>query len=100
MGTKKEETPRNGAPQRSKLESSASSGFALGQEPVVGADPEIAKYEVAPGPEPEKRPTPSAPPAFDDLGELPGTYDENTLFCTARDPRWLFCYWDFDWTKI
>jgi len=100
MGTKKEEKPRNGAPPRSKSESSATPGFALGQEPVVGTDPEIAKYEVALGPEPETRPTPSVLPAFEDLGELPVTYDENTLFCTARDPRWLFCYWDFDWTKI
>jgi len=38
-------------------------------------------------------------PAFEDLGELPASYFEDTLFLVARDPRWLFSYWDFNWAK-
>jgi len=69
-------------------------GFTLAQDPVImGLEPEVAKYEVAP--EPPVRPAAS----FEDLGELPASYQEDTLFLTARDPRWLFTYWDFDWTK-
>ena len=61
----------------------------------MGSEPEVAKYEVAPPSEPAPE-----SPAFEDLGELPSSYREDTLFCTARDPRWLFCYWDYDWTSI
>lgn len=53
--------------------------FQVSQEPVSGPRP--------------------ATPAYEDLGQLPTTYHEETLFLTARDPRWLFCYWDFDWSR-
>src|SRR4030095_1843765 len=43
---------------------------------------------------------PPTQPAYEDLGELPSTYHQDTLFLTARDPRWLFCFWDFDWTRV
>jgi hypothetical protein len=102
MGNKKEDKSAASAPERSKANSSSSSnGFTLGQEPIVGIEPEVAKYEVAPEPPiaPEAAPSPSTP-EYEDLGELPSTYHADTLFCTARDPRWLFCYWDFDWTKV
>jgi hypothetical protein len=72
-------------------------GFTLRQDPVVGLESEVAKYEVAP--EPVVLPAP-ARPAYEDLGELPASYHLDTLFLTARDPRWLFCYWDFDWTRV
>jgi hypothetical protein len=43
---------------------------------------------------------PSAPkpgaPTFEDLGDLPSGY--GAMFLIARDPHWLFCYWDFDYT--
>ena len=39
-------------------------------------------------------------PAYEDLGALPDSYGEDVLFLVARDPRWLFCYWDFDWTPL
>ncbi len=48
--------------------------------------------------QPEPAPAATAP-AFEDLGELPASYYEDTLFLVARDPRWLFSYWDFDWAK-
>ena len=72
-------------------------GFTLKQDPVIGLEPEVAKYEIAP--EPVVLPPPTQP-AYEDLGELPSTYHQDTLFLTARDPRWLFCYWDFDWTRV
>jgi hypothetical protein len=100
MGNKKEDKTALSAPERSKTESNPSNGFTLGQEPVVGGlEPEIAKYEVAP--ESPRLPQGTlAAPAYEDLGELPSSYHEDSLFCTARDPRWLFCYWDYDWTKV
>jgi len=36
----------------------------------------------------------------ENFGPLPATYHHDTLFLTARDPRWLFSYWDFDWDRI
>ena len=72
-------------------------GFTLKQDPVVGLESEIAKYEVAPEPVVVPEPT---KPAFEDLGELPASYSVDTLFLTARDPHWLFSYWDFDWTRV
>ncbi len=30
---------------------------------------------------------------------MPESYDEEMIFLVARDPRWLFAYWDFNWTK-
>jgi hypothetical protein len=72
-------------------------GFTLKQDPVVGLESEVAKYEVAP--EPSILPAPTRP-AYEDLGELPSSYNLDTLFLTARDPHWLFCYWDFDWTRV
>jgi hypothetical protein len=71
-------------------------GFTLMPEPIVGLEPEVAKYEVAP----ESVSAPAASSSFEDLGELPVTYLEDRLFLTARDPRWLFAYWDFDWAKV
>src|SRR5688572_8995436 len=101
MGTKTEETSASSAPERSHPGSSTSSGLTLGQEPVVvGAESEAAKYELAPPAEVERVEIPAVQPAYEDLGDLPASYNEDTLFCTARDPRWLFCYWDYDWTKV
>lgn len=37
-------------------------------------------------------------PAFEDLGQLPSSYGSQSLFLVARDPHWLFCYWDIDWS--
>lgn len=60
---------------------------------------EAHKFEIgttAPAPVVEGA---KAAPAFEDLGELPTSYFQDTLFLVARDPRWLFSYWDFDWGK-
>ncbi len=37
--------------------------------------------------------------AFDDLGELPRGYGEDTIFLIAQEPHWLFTYWDIDIAK-
>ena len=71
-------------------------GFHISQEPVTGDGPEgdPHKYDIAAEPAP-----PSPPPAYEDLGELPTSYQEDRLFLAARDPRWLYSYWDFDWSR-
>lgn len=80
--------------------------FSLSTTPVDG-EPEpmpldVHKFEIAPDPAPEPETPFELPeiPSFEDLGTLPATYLEDTLFLVARDPRWLFAYWDFDWTKF
>ncbi len=41
-----------------------------------------------------------SPAYHENFGALPATYHEDTLFLTARDPRWLFSYWDFNWSRV
>jgi hypothetical protein len=36
----------------------------------------------------------------ENFGALPVTYHRDTLFLTARDPRWLFTYWDIDSDRV
>jgi hypothetical protein len=36
----------------------------------------------------------------ENFGTLPSTYHRDTLFLTARDPRWLFTYWDIDSERV
>ena len=72
------------------------SGFHISKEPVVHGKPaeDVHKYEATIG-EPTQ---PSfEPPLYEDLGTLPATYGSRSLFLIARDPRWLFSYWDIDW---
>ena len=52
---------------------------------------DVHKYEVTQGPAPV--------PAFEDLGKLPESYGEEILYLIARDPHWLFAYWETDWSK-
>ncbi|MDZ4743852.1 MAG: DUF4912 domain-containing protein [Verrucomicrobiota bacterium] len=45
--------------------------------------------------------TPSTPRIdFEDLGELPEAYGTKKLFISARDPYWLFAYWDLSWQQF
>ena len=39
-------------------------------------------------------------PQHEHFGPLPESYHHDTLFLVARDPRWLFSYWDFDWSRV
>jgi hypothetical protein len=37
-------------------------------------------------------------PEAEQLGELPSGYGD--MFVVARDPHWLYTYWDFDYSKL
>ena len=54
------------------------------------------KFEITQGEAP--LPQATEQPAFEQLGELPQSYGTTTLFLIARDPHWLFSYWDLDWS--
>ncbi len=69
--------------------------FQIAPEPLINGEEETEthKFEIGGATE-----SPSvAVPAFEDLGELPVSYFQDTLFLVARDTRWLFSYWDFNW---
>src|SRR5260221_3767169 len=53
------------------------------------------KFDVTPKPPPPKQ-------IFRDeyLGELPDAYGTGRLFLTARDPHWLYAYWDLTWQQM
>ncbi len=70
--------------------------FQVTQKPVTAGEVDAHKYDIAS--EPRANP-PANAPDFEDLGALPASYEVDTLFLIARDPRWLFSYWDFDWAK-
>ena len=61
--------------------------FEISQEPVT------PEGETAPGS------LSDAPaPAYEHLGELPATYNTQSVYLVAYDPKQLFAYWDVDWT--
>ncbi len=72
--------------------------FHLSKQPVVHGRPDenVHKYEVTLEEAPSGE---TAPPAYEDLGPLPASYGSKSLFLVARDPHWLFCYWDIDWAE-
>jgi hypothetical protein len=75
---------------------SPKTGFQLSAAPVVAEEEEVQvahKYDATLVEHP--LPT-SGQPAYEDLGQLPSSYQEETLYIVARDPRWLFAYWDFN----
>ena len=37
---------------------------------------------------------------FDNLGELPRSYESESIYLIARDSKTLFTYWDIDWTIV
>ncbi len=45
-------------------------------------------------------PTPPAQPAPTVTSELPDAYGTQQLFLTARDPHWLFAYWDLTQAQL
>ena len=64
-------------------------GFRVGSEPDETGE-HRSRFE-AKGPAVENR-------EFDNLGELPSGYGQ--MFIVARDPHWLFTYWDFDYAAF
>ncbi len=53
------------------------------------------KFDVTPVPPPPRQ-------VFQEehLGELPDAYGTGHLFLTARDPHWLYAYWDLNWQQM
>lgn len=83
----------------------------VSQEPTLGQRPAVLPPQEASAPKAESLGTSSSHAAItqsghsistqvENFGPLPTTYHQDTLFLTARDPRWLFTYWDFDWGRI
>src|SRR6202795_2356497 len=64
------------------------------------ATPEPVSTEKTGGPGAKNMATvePADKLKFEDLGALPSGYGE--MFLIARDPHWLFTYWDFDYSKF
>jgi hypothetical protein len=71
--------PKSGKTQKEK-------GFTLRTETDVPAS--LTSEDPAPARE-----------AFENLGELPHGYGEDTIFLIAQEPHWLFTYWDIDIAK-
>ena len=67
------------------------------RENPLPVDQTVHKFVLQPfspaAPEPEL-------PAYEFLGELPESYGTRRLFLAARDPRWLYAYWDFSWQQL
>ena len=73
--------------------------FQVSAEPVTKSAEAIEAHKFEIGSATEAHEDAQGAPAFEDLGELPVSYFQDTIFLVARDPRWLFSYWDFDWVK-
>ncbi|MDR1304364.1 MAG: DUF4912 domain-containing protein [Verrucomicrobiales bacterium] len=90
-GPAKKSPPRNSPPPRDPVIN----------PPADDADAsQTAKFTVntaVPGPPPASRP---AAPEYEDLGELPEAYGTKKLYLTARDPHWLYAYWDLTSDQI
>jgi hypothetical protein len=71
--------------------------FQISNEPVIhgktGED--VHKYEASP--EAHAAAAAVLHTAYEELGQLPESYGINNIFLIARDPQWLFTYWDIDW---
>ena len=83
---------RDGKPQKPPA-------FALSQDPIASERPEADPHKFEAGAKESPPPRTENVPDYEDLGALPTSYHEDTLFLVARDPRWLFSYWDFDWSQ-
>ena len=69
-----------------------SKDFQLASDPVLAYARAEEPSQYVPATDPATR------PEFENLGELPPRY--NQMFLIARDPHWLFTYWDFDYTQF
>ena len=65
------------------------------EEPL---DHRAAKFMLEPQHQPE--PPQHHLPAYEYLGELPPSYGTRKLFLTARDPHFLYAYWDLNHDQL
>jgi uncharacterized protein len=75
--------------------------FQISNEPVIHGKPveDVHKYEAAA----EAHSSVASAvlhTAYEELGQLPESYGVNDIFLIARDPQWLFTYWDIDWSSF
>jgi hypothetical protein len=63
---------------------------------AAAAELSAHKFDVAPA----KTPQPKQVFHEEHLGELPDSYGTGRLFLVARDPHWLFAYWDLTWQQM
>jgi hypothetical protein len=67
-------------------------GFRIASDPILSEEGKVQ------GSEGQSPIGPTDKLKFEDLGPLPTGYGE--MFLVARDPHWLFTYWDFDYAKL
>ena len=67
----------------------------LAKEPVPLEDLHARKFVLNPPPPPPEHEV----PAYEYLGELPDAYGTKKLYLVARDPYFLFAYWDLSWQQ-
>jgi hypothetical protein len=48
----------------------------------------------------KEQPHAPEPPAYEFLGDLPWSYGSKKLFLTARDPQYVYAYWDLSWEQF
>ena len=63
---------------------------------AAAAEQSAHKFDLAPA----KTPPPKQVFHEEHLGELPESYGTGRLFLVARDPHWLFAYWDLTWQQM
>ena len=80
--------PRRPAPKKTKTAEPVA-------PPAAVTELSAHKFEVAPAKQQPKQ-------VFieENLGELPDSYGTGRLFLAARDPHWVFAYWDFTGAQL
>jgi hypothetical protein len=86
----------------SRTDEKARGPFQLAPDPVGSdaAEESAHKFDIGRDSAADQPAPAGAAPAFEHLGDLPATYHEDVLYLVARDPHWLFSYWDFDWGRV
>jgi len=59
----------------------------------------VAKAKQARKPAARRGAKKSAGADIDQLGDLPRSYGDESIFVIAQEPHWLFCYWDYTLTE-
>lgn len=100
-----------GVKKKNPASKSSSNRTATKRAASVARIRRLKQKDAHPSPSPEtpfehKFDTPAHPPlsreasSYDNLGELQDAYDTGRLFMTARDPHWLYAYWDYSWQRM
>ena len=100
IGAQRRTAAKLKAQESSKTKFSSASARRVSKRPTV-KDPELTNEPINFDPStfkfvltPPAPPAAHQPPAYENLGELPEAYGTKKLFLTARDPHWVYAYWD------